>query len=410
MQLTDNNSVPFLTFTTTDATQWPANLTVSASPGTTTGTFNLEVVYAPGGNFVATLESFENLSPSAPGVSSEFITSPTWIPPAALANLQLFTRSDCRIPWPSASACCCGCGCTVSVQPGDTLQEVLDKYKNLSTPTEICFGPGTYNLTAPLELTVAHSNITLKACQEGTVTLQAQSGAENLFGDGLVVLHSANHVSLLGLQFSLPWMPAASLNQFQFAGWPVASLDPPVAQALSTTAISIGVRPINCSALSIEHCEFTFADPNALVRNSRGRVNQSAAPILFGVGIFAGGSCEGLQLAGNTFTGGYLNYGFLAGFLLAPTVAFSLPPAKINYHPTFEPSAATTDLAAGHCAGCGRGEEPDRDNGGQKPASRHKNLQRQPPLLRAQSRRSTPRCTSSAIPKPLQPMRPPEDR
>jgi hypothetical protein len=351
VQLKDNNSVPFLTFTTTPVNQWPTSFSVSASPGATTGTLTLEVVYAPpGGKVFTTLESFDDLSQvSVEGVASEFITNIQWVPGASLPALQLVTRSDCRIPWPAVSGGCCECGCTVSAQPGDTLQDVLDKYQNLSSPTEICLGPGIYSLPNPLQFTAAHSNITLKACKEGTVILRAQSGAENQFRDGLVVLHNANHVTLQGLQFAVPWtILGPSVKQFQFAGWPVASLDPTVAGALSKLAISIGVRPIHCSSLTIENCRFTFADPSKL-QQTLASLEASATPpvILFGAGIFAGGSCEGLQLTGNTFTGGaYFKDGFLAGFLLTPTVTFSLP-GRISFNPIFsERAGASTDFTA----------------------------------------------------------------
>jgi len=311
--LADTNSVAFFSMTITP--EWPPALTISASPGTTTGTYTLDVVYASG-DFFATLETHPNIAPGNPvAVTSQFIATLNWIPAqASLAGLQLVTHSDCRIPWPSVSTCC-ECGCMVSVKPTDSLQAILDQYKNLSTPTEICFAAGTYNLPAPLAFGTAHSNITLKACQPGTVIIQAQAGNENLFRDGLVVLESANNVTLRGLRFLIPWMSFTSLNNFGFAGWPPGSLDTTVAGALNSLTISIGVRPINCASLTVENCQFTFAQPNE-------------GSILFGVGIFAGGACEGLQLTGNTFTGGtYFTGGFLAGFLLAPTVAF--PPPRV---------------------------------------------------------------------------------
>jgi hypothetical protein len=322
--LADTNSVAFFSITITP--EWPPALTVSASPGSTAGTYTLDVVYSTG-DFFATLESHQNLAPGNPvAVTSEFLTTLNWIPAQpSLAGLQLVTHSDCRTPWPSVSTCC-ECGCMVSVKPTASLQAILDQYKDLSTSTEICFAAGTYNLPAPLALGTAHSNITLKACQPGTVIIQAQAGKEDLFRDGLVVLESANNITLKGLQFLIPWMSFPSLNNFLFAGMPPSSLDTTVAGALSSLTISIGVRPVNCSSLTVENCQFTFAQPNE-------------GSILYGVGIFAGGKCEGLQLTGNTFTGGaYFTGGFLAGFLLAPTVMF--PPPRV-----FKPNRRMEDVS-----------------------------------------------------------------
>jgi hypothetical protein len=164
------------------------------------------VVYAPpGGKFFATLESHPNLSAgSGLTLNSEFITKPHMAPLKIHAwGLQLFSRSECRNPWPPPSQNCCECGCTVSVQVTNVLQDVIDRYQNLPTLTEICLAAGTYNLTAPLQFTSTHLNITLKACQPGSVTLQAKTGWESQFHDGWVVLHSATNITLQGLQFVL---------------------------------------------------------------------------------------------------------------------------------------------------------------------------------------------------------------
>ena len=236
------------------------------------------------------------------------------------------TTADCRVPWPPTNTGCCGC--SVSVQPTDitanyTLQNILDKYKNLQTATEICLAPGTYNLTAPLRFTSAHTNITLKACQTGTAVLQAQAGQESQFADGLIVLDNVTEITLKGLQFELPVVP---LSPTVFAGLSISTLtnmDPVVATGAQSLAVSVGVRPINSTSVTIEECLF---DLTPLGGNL-----PSDSSIPFGVGILACGQCTGMQIEENEFQGaGSPEAGFLAGFLLAPSVSFNAPPAY-NY-------------------------------------------------------------------------------
>ncbi|MBU6399278.1 MAG: hypothetical protein KGS61_03085 [Verrucomicrobia bacterium] len=234
---------------------------------------------------------------------------------------------DCRVPWPPSSQNPC-CGCSVTVQPGDlttnnSLQVICDKYQNQNVPTAICLAPGTYSLSAPLRLTQAHSNFTLRACQPGSVVLQAQAGQESQFTDGLLVLDNVLNFTLSGLQFALP-LASASLKQF--AGLPLASLDPDVSAAVQNLVVSIGVRPIDCAGLTIEDCQFDFAS------FEEDLPNPNATP--FGVGIFAGGRCADLRLERNEFAGVGT---FLAGFLLAPSVAFNVP---AHSRPITPPTAA----------------------------------------------------------------------
>ena len=224
---------------------------------------------------------------------------------------------DCRIEWPPAAGDGSTCGCTRTVSPSDftarqTLQDLLDQYRGLQTPTTICLMPGTYNLGAPLRFSSAHSNISLRACQEGAVRFQAVAGQEDHFNDGMIVLDNANNVGISGIYFAIPlspFKPAAG----KFAGLPVNSLDPDVQSAVNNLVASIGVRTVNCTGLTIENCEFGFHDMEE-------DVPPSATP--FGVGIFAGGQCSSWRIAGNTFAG---IGNFLAGVLLAPSAVFNLP-------------------------------------------------------------------------------------
>jgi Malectin domain/Family of unknown function (DUF6519) len=332
IQLHDTSSSPvtFLTLQTKPLANWLQNFAVSATPFGSTN-FTLEISYAPPGQSAfATLERFENLS--LPNVSSEvqseFISNvtPFGSPPPSVSALNLVTLADCRTFWPLVAGG--NCDCTILINPGDlddsnTLQDFLDQYQNMSTETVICFSPGTYSLTTPLRLTAAHSNLTLKACQEGTVVLQAKTGNENQFNDGLIVLDNAKNVTLQGLTFSIPLAPFAQTSH-QFAGLPISSFAPYVQSAVNKLAVSVALRPISCSSLTIENCRFEFPD-----LRSRYRERANLFFDTFGVGIFAGGVCDGLELIGNVFEGGPE---FGVGFLLCPAVAFT--PPSINLAPS----------------------------------------------------------------------------
>lgn len=224
------------------------------------------------------------------------------------------TATDCRVAWPPPTGNGC-CECTVTVQPGDltggkTLQGILDQYQNVQAPTTICLMPGVYSLPSPLRFKSAHSNISIQASQEGSVTIRAQAGEESQFADGMVVLDNASNVSLRGMFFAVPLTPF-NAPEGKFAGLPVQDLDPNVQVAINNLVVSIGVRPVNCSGLAIENCEFGFADLQNIA-------NPHAVP--FGVGIFAAGQSTKWRITGNTFAGVGT---FLAGFLLAPSVAFT---------------------------------------------------------------------------------------
>jgi hypothetical protein len=245
------------------------------------------------------------------------------------------TASDCRSPWPILVPPCCGC--TLSMAPGDittnlSLQTILNNYANQPGPSVICLQAGTYTLPAPLRLAAAHSNITLKACQPGTVVLQAAASEQNLFGDGLIVLDNATNVSLSGLHFVVPLV---AFSATQFAGLPLSSFDPDVQSLISSLSVSIAVRPFNCTGLTIQDCLFDLTP----MQNA----SQNATP--FGVGVFAGGQCLGWRLEGNTFNGAG---DFAAGFLLATSVSFNPPPPVITIPPvtTIPPVITTPPVVA----------------------------------------------------------------
>ena len=215
-----------------------------------------------------------------------------------------------------------GC-CTVNLGPSDltannTLQSVLDKYRG-SAGVNICLRPGEYDLPAPLLLTADHSNFTIEACAGG-VTLAAAQGAEAAFLQGLVVLQAAQNVTFRGIQFKLPLVPLGSTT-LATSG---------VAEAASVL-LSFGLRPIDCTGLTIEGCQFTFTPTTNIA--------------MVAVGILAAGECLGLRVMGSQFQMPALTTtpgasapsslndasvsSFFAGFVLFPTtVSNDVPPTE----------------------------------------------------------------------------------
>ena len=234
---------------------------------------------------------------------------------------------DCRAPWPAPGSAGGGCGCSVIVGPADvtatnTLQQIVDQFANLETNSVVCLQPGTYTLGQPLRLTAAHSNITLSACQPGTAVLQAAQGQEDAFGDGLIVLDQTSAFTLSGLRL---FAPRAAYTAAGFAGLPLASLYPDISAGVQSMEVAIAVRPINCSSLAIENCQFANLEvlDKGLQANAAGATDAAAqaqrVSTVFGAAVFAGGTCRGLRMTGNEVFGG----GAFAGFLLAPSVSLS---------------------------------------------------------------------------------------
>ncbi|MGH9586616.1 MAG: malectin domain-containing carbohydrate-binding protein, partial [Acidobacteriaceae bacterium] len=180
----------------------------------------------------------------------------------------------------------------------------------------ICLAAGTYSLPAPLRLTSAHTNITLKACRPGSVRLQAQAGNESSFNDGLIVLDNVTAFTLSGIDLLVP----VAFFTGTFAGLAATAMPSDVASMAGSLVVSIGVRIINGSEITITDCAFGVA--------SRGLAsNQQRPSALFSAGIFASGQNDGIRVEGNQFI---LNLrkeiitadNFIAGFVLSSTVSF----------------------------------------------------------------------------------------
>jgi hypothetical protein len=208
-----------------------------------------------------------------------------------------------------------GC-CTVSVRPGDisgsnSLQKIVDDVVRAGANPTVCLMPGTYYLPAPLRLDSRHSRLTIEGCHDGAV-LQAHPGSEAQFGDGLIVMERANGVTLRGLRFHLPQVPAAQVAA-RVTGLASIAAVRPAAWNTENLHVSIALRPVHCARLAVENCLFRFS------------LTQQAP--VFAVGIFAAGPSWGLQLEGNRFIReeDYLRsasgtFRLLVGYLLAPAV------------------------------------------------------------------------------------------
>jgi hypothetical protein len=204
------------------------------------------------------------------------------------------TINPCRTEWPptaTGSSCCCTVAVSTSDLTGDTtLQTILSNYQNAATPTTICLDPGTYSLSEPLRLTSAYSNITLEACQPGTVTLQALAGNESQFNDGLIVLDNSASITLSGLTLRVP---TSAYSASTFAGLATSALPSAVASMVQNLLVSIGVRIVNGNDISVQKCTLLLADSAAELLTAR--------TALYAAGIFLNGETVGLTVEGCDF-------------------------------------------------------------------------------------------------------------
>jgi len=273
-----------------------------------------------------------------------------WVSPLAVlhwqkvanGNSRTLTVRDCRDRFNNlvelSRQLGTGC-CTVLVRPEafegyPTLQELLNSYKNKGSVT-ICLSPGIYNLPEPLRLDSGHSGLTLQGCQDGVV-LKAAAGSEKEFLDGLIVLVGAERVTLRRLQFHIPTVPFVAAGG-QLTGVTKEQLQQWKETVGGDVGVCIGVRPVQCSQLAIEDCQFRF-----LSDVTRGKLPATLRELelagIWGVGIFAASDCLGLTVHRNHFLAGQngnlqpdgqppLN---LMGYVLVPSIiSAAQPPARV---------------------------------------------------------------------------------
>jgi hypothetical protein len=217
-----------------------------------------------------------------------------WASPLAVvdwANEQLQVLEDCRNPFDNLvdltkrrqSGCC-----NVRVGPADltagkTLQTIADSLAG--TSATICLGSGEYVLDRPLRLGAKHSGLTIEACH-GDAVLSASPDAVAEFVDGVVVLDRAAGVTLRGLRFELPRVPLKAAAG-KLEGQALGLLAKQLTGQLGKLFLSIGVRPVQATMLTIEDCLFLFTT--------------TAQQDVFAAGIFAGGECDGMTVRGCWF-------------------------------------------------------------------------------------------------------------
>lgn len=197
--------------------------------------------------------------------------------------------ADCRVPFPPLTGITAGGGgcCTVSVKPADAaaLQQIIDQATagrtagDVTQRVTVCLSPGRYELTETLRLTEVHSQLHLEGCGDGAV-LAAQPDRESAFRQGLISLLGTTAVRISGITFEPPPVEAEIGASLGAAGLEVQ--------------VAIALRPVDATGLSIDNCVFSLVNDQLREENLA----------LIAIGIFTGGTCEGLSVTGCRFTPG----------------------------------------------------------------------------------------------------------
>jgi hypothetical protein len=178
-------------------------------------------------------------TPQPPDGPRQWLTDLAVVVPGAAAPI------DCRVPYPAPppESCCCGpvLGLDeVTAQGG--LQAVVDALGG--NGAVLTLKTGTYALSAPLHLTGAHDGLTIEGCTGG-VKLTAATAAVSAFQSGLVLIDGVSNLTLRGLEFEAPSVPAPG-NQ------------------LGLTGTQIGLFVNQAQGLTIEDCQFDLAAAGAI--------------------------------------------------------------------------------------------------------------------------------------------------
>ncbi|HTW97316.1 MAG TPA: DUF6519 domain-containing protein, partial [Acidimicrobiales bacterium] len=259
-----------------------------------------------------------------------------------------------------------GC-CTVEVGPGDVddgagLQRLLDRYVGRSAVT-ICLKPGTYTLTAPLEIG-SQLELTLQGCAPGVV-LQGPASPGKEFLLGLVAMQGAQGVTLRGLTVVAPAVAFES-EEDSFSGLTAANRELLVAYARDLQ-VAICISLDGSSQLRIEGCALEL--PGGVSSN------------LLAAGILATGAIEGFELAGcqvsvsdaPTATPFYdllageqveAPFAITVGYLQVPTFATEQSKALV---PQSANAEAEAEAGGGGAAGAGGAAEAGEGGGGAAP-------------------------------------------
>lgn len=261
-----------------------------------------------------------------------------WACPLAVVSWEGRTfdvLDDCRRPFHPLTELERGGGgcCTIEVHPSDaddgTLQERIDlatadrNIKERGDRVTVCFAAGRYELREPLVLRRRHSNLILSGCGNGAV-LAVRDGAEERFGHGMLIVVDADDVTVRGLEFELPQVPAGAAR---VSGTPGGVFDRAGVRAVNAERaglwVSIGVRVIQCAVLTVAECLFRFTvGERRMTRDDAATMPRN----VFGVGILHAGGAWGLRVSANRFlhdpvspTADRDTFHLLTGYLLAPT-------------------------------------------------------------------------------------------
>jgi hypothetical protein len=185
-------------------------------------------------------------------------------------------QADCRVPFlpltKQNDSSCCG----LVLGPDDVvarggLQAVVDALAG--APAVLSLRPGTYPLSAPLQLVAKHAGLTIEACG-GAVTLTAAGSDLTPFRLGLIVFNSVKNITLRDLAFTAPVVPVAPAKDAM--------------TETSTAATVCGLLVGDANALTIEGCCFALT---AIVSDT------------FGGAIVVLGATTNVELRRNRFIG-----------------------------------------------------------------------------------------------------------
>jgi hypothetical protein len=183
-----------------------------------------------------------------------------------------------------------GC-CTVSITPRDlagrvTLQHIVDEAVTLAKSVTVCLGAGLYPLQQPLRLGLVHSNLTLESCGGGAVLFADPAMEVSRFAEGLILLNSAEAVTLSGLMLQPPMVPmtAAALRDL-FANLKTTVAKDEAKTLLRNPLVCFGVHAYNARLLTVTRCVFELLKPRDTLDNDA-----------LGAAIFLQGNCEAFQL------------------------------------------------------------------------------------------------------------------
>ncbi len=215
--------------------------------------------------------------------------------------------ADCRVHFPTSGDDCGCCGITLTpaqVTARGGLQAVIDAQAKAGQTLSL--RPGTYILESPIAFTKAHTGFTLSGCEAGRVRLTVDAANAANFTTGMITMQNTSEITLQGLVFSMPLVSDAALTA-------------PIGAATGlqfTTDLTIGIGLQDAETITIEDCQFLFANPATPAKGS--------LLVYFGAGIYASGNCSGLRLLSNRFLcagGGQLtasSFRLLAGLVMTP--------------------------------------------------------------------------------------------